>query len=243
MYRRTGSTASPRLLESLALVLSCPFAASPAAGQDPTPATPEQEQQALLDELDEVVVSGAQPVKTTQQLINWLANLGGKFTVEGNVDLQGKGDPVDLKPVTGAANCVAFGLAPGIRCGIEVRWPETRDPAGGALLGGVSTFDPGMILFGIEPRGNAISHMFVDNKGVGEHALGLLFNDTLISRTACVNIPGTCERTVRITIEPDVQVIRMQIDYRRDHRAPVSFGFVLRRVPGSQADVLLGTPR
>jgi hypothetical protein len=214
------------------------------AGEVPQPPAPqttatEPEQQALLDELDEVLVSGERPVKSAQQVINWLASLAGKFTLEGNVDAEGENNHEDPRPVQGSANCIAFGLAPGVRCELRVHWPEARGPNGEAILGGVSSLDPGMILYGLEPRSNGISYMIVDNKGVGDHAVGLLFNNTLISKTACVNVPGPCQRVVRITVEPQLQVIRMQIDLERAEQEVVRFGFVMRRVPGSKADVIL----
>lgn len=243
MNGNTWKRAPLHLLASLSFLSPVSAVTSVAGETSPASTDADQEQQALLEELNEVLVSGEKPVKSTQQIINWLAELGGKFSFEGNVDLRGNADAGDLKPVTGSADCVAFGLAPGIRCELKVRWPESRGPGGESLLGGISALDPGMMLFGIEPRTNGITHMLVDSKGVGEHAVGLLFNNTLVSKTRCLNVPGVCERVVRITIEPDAQVIRMQIDLERDYRKAVRYGFVMRRVPGSRTDVLQGKPK
>ncbi len=85
--------------------------------------------------------------------------------------------------------------------------------------------------------------MLVDNKGVGDRALGLLYNNTLISKAPCVNVPGNCDRVVRTTVEPGIQVIKLQIDLEIDFRTVLSFEFVMRRVPGSTATVIKGASK
>ncbi len=217
------------------------FAAQPAADKSAPQPAREPEQQELLEELDQVVVNGERPLKDDQQVINWLASLAGEFTMEGDVDVQGKGDPDDLQPVEGSASCVAFGIAPGVRCELHVLWPETRHRDGKPILGGTSTLDPAVLLYGFDPHSSGIRSMLVDNQGTGDLAQGLIFGNTLKSKSRCLNVPGNCQRVVRTTVEPDIQVIRMQIDLEIDSKTAVRYGFVMRRVPGSKATVIKGT--
>jgi hypothetical protein len=57
------------------------------------------------------------------------------------------------------------------------------------------------------------------------------------SRSKCVGIPGNCQRTVRITAEPDLSTVRMNIDLALDQQKSVSFAFVMQRVPDSNSVV------
>jgi hypothetical protein len=109
------------------------------------------------------------------------------------------------------------------------------------LLGGVSALDPANILYGFEPDRIGIRYMLVDNKGIAEGALGyLLDEETLVSRTKCVNMPGNCERVARIIASPDLKQVEMRIDLEVELKRTVSFSFVMHRVPGSPSVVFPG---
>jgi hypothetical protein len=203
----------------------------------------EPDQTALLEELEEVIVSGQQPAKTARQLINWLASIAGKFTFEGHVDLRGRGNTEDLRPVQGSANCIAFGEAPGVKCELTLTWPGSPVPDEGLIPRAITTLNPGIILYGIDPRRNGIRYMMVGNKGDGEGAVGLLFNNTLIATSPCANDRSSCERRFRVTVEPDIQVIRMQIDTHKDHGKVLGLDIQMRRILGSKPDVFLGLPK
>jgi hypothetical protein len=189
-------------------------------------------------ELDEVIVEGRRVGEKRpswddyQQPFNFLARLVGQFIVEGSVDLRGQGNPEHLRKVAGRAHCVGFGSAPGVQCELNVQWPETRGTNGEEIPGGISTLNPAILLFGFEPALPGISHVFLDNKGVADTAVGAMTSpNTMLSRSKCVGIPGNCERRVRITAEPDLGTIRMNIELAVDEQKSVSFAFVLQRLP------------
>ncbi len=214
------------------LLCCCPaFGASPAQSQADKPGQPRDEQ------LDEVLIEGMKPTRDAQEVINWLARLVGDFTYEGHVDLHGKGNPDDQRPVQGTAKCIGFGPAPAVQCEMNVRWPETRGPGGEAILAGVSTLDPAMLLFGFEPDRIGIRYMLVDSKGIADGALGLVAGNTLASRAPCVGI-ANCQRVTRITADPDLKAIGMQIDFEVGFSKAAAFVFVMKRVPGSSAVVV-----
>ena len=84
--------------------------------------------------------------------------------------------------------------------------------------------------------------MLVDSKGIAEGALGKVVGDTLESEAPCVNVPGDCQRIVRITAAADLKVIETQVDIVVDLQRVVRFSFVQKRVPGSSAVVMPGEP-
>jgi hypothetical protein len=191
-------------------------------------------------ELSQILIEGEKPEKNAQKVIDWMARLVGEFTFEGEVDLKAKGQPQDLRPVRGTGECIGFGPAPAVRCEINVRWTPVPVENRGAVLGGVSNLNPATMLFGFEKDRTGIRHMLVDSNGIAEGALGYLVEDTLISRTPCVNIPGKCERVERITAHNDLKMIDMKIDLVIDYEPAVRYHLVMRRVPGSKAVVVSG---
>jgi hypothetical protein len=238
----------PNRLITLVLMAPALVAMAAAPSVPPAPATtagsrpPAQEQR--LDELDEVLVEGrrnrerARSWDDYQQPFDFLATLVGQFVVEGQVDLHAQGNNEDLRKVSGRANCLGFGSAPGVQCELTVRWPETSGPGGEEIPGGVSALDPAVLLFGFDPATPGISHVMLDNKGIADTAVGRMTSpNTMMSRSKCVGIPGNCERTVRITVEPDLKTIRMHVDLAIDQQKSVRFLFVMNRVPGSVAVV------
>jgi hypothetical protein len=209
-------------------------AGAPAAQAPAAESLPEQE-------LDEILVEGRKPLRKPQKVIDWMARLVGRFVVDGKVHLLGDGAPAEALAVQGRANCTGFGPAPAVHCELKIRWPETTGPSGQALLGGVSALDPANILYGFEPDRIGIRYMLVDSKGIAEGALGyLLDEETLVSRAKCVNVPGNCERVVRIIADPDLRQVEMRVDLEVELKRTVSFNFVLHRVPGSPSVVFPG---
>jgi len=214
------------------------MAADAPAARNPAP------QVQSVEELDEVLVEGRRIRKKRpswddyQQNFSFLARLVGRFVIEGNVDLHGQGNPEDLRQVAGQAHCIGFGSAPGVQCELNVRWPETRGARGEEIPGGVTTLDPAVLLLGFEPAAPGISHVLLDNRGVADTAMGKMATpNTMLSRSKCLGIPGNCERTVRITAEPDLTTVRMNIDLALDQQKLVGFAFTLQRVPDTGAVV------
>jgi hypothetical protein len=165
-----------------------------------------------LEELGEVVVSGDKPTRKLEDLIPWLRRLLGRYAFEGYVDLGGQGNPEDLLRVRGSGECVGFGVAPGVQCEIDVRWPKVTGPDGEDVIGGVSYLSPAMILYGVEPDDRGIRYLQVDNRGLAEGATGLVTGDTAAFRTPCVDMAADCQRVVRITARADSKIVDMQID-------------------------------
>lgn len=190
-------------------------------------------------EIGEVVVSGEKPTREVADLIPWLRRLLGQYTYEGYVDLGGKGSAEDRRSVRGVGICVGFGVAPGVQCEMNVRWPEVRGPDGGEVLGGISSLDPAMVLYGLEPDEIGIRYLQVDNRGLAEGATGFVIGDTATFKTPCVDIPVGCQRTTRITAKSDSEIVDMQIDTELDFQLATRFRFQMRRVGQVQS---AGTP-
>lgn len=242
----------------MALALSTPFAAL--AADEPS------EQWRLDEELGEILVEAerarpkAHSWKEYQEPFNWLARMVGTFVIDGNVDLRAQGNEEDLRKVSGRAECVGFGVAPGVQCELKIRWPETSGPDGKAIPGGVSSLTHAVMLFGSElpdpnsrsiqinlpgrtqadqaPATPGVAWILVDNRGVADNAVGRMVSaDTMQSRSRCLDIPGDCERVVRITAWPDMRLVEFRIELVIDARKAVNFTFVMHRVPGTESVV------
>lgn len=219
------------LLVAAATVPAIALAASPAGG-----AAQSQEEQ--IEELSEVTVSGEKPTRKVADLIPWLRRLLGQYTYAGYVDLGGKGEPEDRRTVKGSGYCIGFGLAPGVQCELHVSWPEMRGPDGEEVMGGVSTFTPAMILYGLEPDEIGIRYLQVDSKGLAEGGTGLVTGDTAAFRTPCADVPTGCQRVVRITAKSDSQLVDMQIDTELDYQLATRYRFQMTRIAKLQSDNL-----
>lgn len=205
-------------------------AAGIVVGAETSPAAREPGTQEDIEVLDDVVVSGEKPTRKVAELIPWLRRLLGQYTFDGFVDLGGKGDPDDRRNVRGIGTCIGFGVAPGVQCEIDVRWPETRGPNGEEIPGGVSALAPAMILYGLEPDEIGIRYLQVDNRGLAEGATGLVTGDTAAFRAPCVDQPADCQRVVRITAKPESTIIDMQIDTELNLQVALRYRFQLTRV-------------
>jgi hypothetical protein len=215
-------------------------ARSPAA----TAPEPNQRAQNREQELGEVLVEGDRATerrpgfKQYQQSFDWMARLVGRFVVEGSVDLHAQGRSEDLRKVSGRADCVGFGSAPGVQCELKVRWPGSTGPNGEAIPGGASHLNPAAILYGLEPAKSAISFILLDSRGIAETAVGVMVSaDTMQARSKCGAIAGNCERIMRVSAAPDLKTVDMDMEFRIDEKKAVSFKFVLNRVPGAPSVV------
>jgi hypothetical protein len=199
-------------------------------------------QNGTLEELEEVVVTGARVKTKTKDLQEWLKLLVGKYTYDGYIDLCGKDNAEDQRPVTGRANCIAQSSTANVQCTVNVRWPETRGEHGDPVLGGVSSLVPAFVIYALEnryiPEENVarLALMFtqVDSKGVAEWAAGTLVGDTFISKESCVGIPGDCHKITRITAKPNSNEISMRIDVDIDNQRVLRQEFLLHREPNSR---------
>lgn len=190
--------------------------------------------------LDEVLVEGRRveprprTFKELQKPFDWLARLVGEFDIDGSVDLRAQSRSGDLRNVSGRADCVGFGVGPGVQCDLRVRWQETKGPDGEDIPGGVSTLNPAVLLLGFEPVLPGVSYILVDNRGNADIAVGEMATvDTMVSRSRCVAIAGDCEQVMQITAGPDLESVEMKIDLRIKGETAVRFSFALHRVPGT----------
>jgi hypothetical protein len=203
-------------------------------------ATQEPPAQEKLEELGEVLVEGLRSqakrptFKQYQQPFSFLARLVGEFVIEGQVDVRGQGRSLDFRKVSGRAECVGFGSAPGVQCELKARWPAARGPNGEEIPGGISALNPAVMLLGFDPVLPGISWILVDSKGNADTAVGKMATpDTMQSRSKCVGIAGNCERVAQITAWPDLKTVDMKIDLVVDEQTAVGFTFVMHRVPGT----------
>lgn len=195
------------------------------------------------DELNEVIVSAEKPTRKPSELITWIRRLLGEYTVDGKADLGGRGKPEERWTVTGKTTCVGFGVAPGVQCELNVRWPPIPGPHGAEVLSAVSDLNPAMILYGMEPDDLGIRYLQVNSKGLAEGAVGYIIGDTATFKTACVNAPPGCQRVIRITSESESKIVDMQIDTEINLQLAARFNFRLRRVGEPQADMAKDPPK
>jgi hypothetical protein len=232
-------TAIRGLILVLALMLSGPVLAAGFTCAPPA----ESDRKSTLDELEDVVITGKQVETDTKDLQAWLRLLVGKYTYEGYVDLCGKGNARDQRPVTGKSECIASGSTPNVHCTVNVRWPAARGENGAPVRGGVSNLLPASVIYTLENRHipemqlNRWGLMFalVDNRGIQEWASGTLVGDTFTSREPCVDMPGNCLKVTRITARPDSNEMSMLVDIRIDDQRVLRQTFLLHRESGIPA--------
>lgn len=215
-----------------ALLLVCTMRVLQAGAAEPGLTT----QDAPPRELGEVVVSGEKSTKRVTDMIPWLRRLAGQYTLEGYIDLGGAGRPEDQRNVRGGGTCVGFGVAPGVQCEIQVRWPEVRDASGKPVLNGVSTLAPAMLLFGIEAEAGGIQFMQVDNRGLAEGATGFVTGDAATFRARCMEVPEGCQRTTRITAVQDSRMVEVQVDTELDFLLATRLSIQMIRTGGGTAE-------
>jgi hypothetical protein len=220
------------LLLSIAGQAASPATAQPSATPPGSAAARKRD-----DELSEVVISAEKPTRKPSDLIAWIRRLLGQYTIDGKVDLGGKGNPNERWTAVGTGTCIGFGVAPGVQCEMNVKWPAIPGPHGPEVLSGVSDLTPAMTLYAMEPDDIGIRYLQVNNKGLAEGATGFIINDTAEFKTPCVNAPPGCQRVVRITVASDSKVINMEIDTELNYELAARFNFKLRRVAEPQADM------
>jgi hypothetical protein len=230
-----------------ALLVPAFLACGPAGAQAPAPKSantqaiqPRAERQAAAanEELNEVTISAEKPTRKVGELIPFLRRILGQYTVDGKVDLGGQGKPEERWTAVGTGSCVGFGLAPGVQCELNVKWPQIPGPNGEAVMSGIFGMEPMMILYGLEPDELGIRYLQVNNKGLAEGATGYMINDTVTFKTPCVNTPPGCQRVTRVTAPSESKVVDFQIDTEIDFKVAARFNFKLRRVANAQAELV-----
>lgn len=206
-----------RLILLLALLLPAPVFAAGAACAPPPPRAQEQSD---LQELEEIVVVAKEDESYLRDLRAWLKRLVGEYSYEGYVDICGNGNPVDLRPVTGRADCIAISSAPTIQCTVDMRWPVAVQQNGQAAPGSEYNLVAAHVIYSVENRYLpeqqmnrwGLMSMQVDSKGTAEWASGALIGDSFVSKEPCVGMPGDCRKSMRITAERNSELVTMLID-------------------------------
>lgn len=220
----------------IAVSLQLPLLAWAASPSTPPAATKKD------DELAEVKITAEKPTRTPSELIAWIRRLLGQYTIDGKVDLGGKGNPNERWTAVGTGTCIGFGVAPGVQCEMNVKWPAVPGPHPPEVLSGVSDLTPAMTLYAMEPDDIGIRYLQVNNKGLAEGATGFIINDTAEFKTPCVNAPPGCQRIVRIIAESESKVVNMEIITELNYEVAARFNFRLRRVAEPQADLKTSKP-
>jgi hypothetical protein len=246
-------TTLPRVLRRMIIVLvllvPVPVLAAGFTCAGPT----DSGKKGMLDDPKEVVVRVGDATLSGKDMQAWLRLLVGQYTYDGYVDLCGKGNTKDQRPVTGKADCIASGSTPNIHCRVNVNWPPATKENGAPVLGGVSNLAPAEFVFSIEtPRppdfvgkaanGWGLVLVQLDNSGNAEWASGVLVGNTFIARDLCVDIPGDCHKTTRVTVKPDSNEISMLVDIDINSQRVLHQSFLLHRKPKArQGELSTGT--
>jgi hypothetical protein len=188
-----------------------------------------------VEELSEVIVTGEKPVNSVKDLIPWIRRLLGRYTLQGYVDVGGKGDPADRRTVRGIGLCVGFGVAPGVQCEMHVVGPQSAADAGQSVPESVAALAPAMILYGVEPDDLGIRYLQVDNRGLAEGATGDVIGNTATFRTRCADVAEGCERVTRITAVSESKVVDVQVDTEIHSQLAARLRFQMTRVGEVQA--------
>lgn len=181
-------------------------------------------------ELEPVLVEGQRPIREREILLDWLARLPGTFEVSGTVHLHRPGNERTVD-ANGRAVCVGLQAewAPAIVCDLDVRWPPLGD--GGTVLNGVAAFGPASMAFGYSfDRERSIDHLLVDGQGKAEGAPGnLMTPDTLVSRSRCLNVTGSCERVVRVTVPSNLEHVKLEVDIEVGQQKVMTQTLIMKR--------------
>lgn len=226
MKTRAGSVVMAAWLLLPALL---PGTIATAAAPATRPPQPEQE-------LDEVIVSGnrIKPERNMRTILEWLVRLVGQYRYEGFVEPRPGGVARERLPVRGFGDCIRFGIAPGVQCSVAIAWPEARGDDGEELVGGASTLNPAMILYGLDPDRRGIHFLQVDQRGIADGGVGYLLGDVLTTTAPCEGIPGNCQRITKIDAAPDGKLIQMQVDILREGVRVARFHFEMTRIEQQQ---------
>lgn len=193
------------------------------------------------------------PVTAVDEMGAWLMRLADQFHVDG------LGTALAVEPfgVNGKADCAPVGVGPGIHCIFNIRWvdqfeivydPELGPPGVYNIPGGVSNFNPSMMLIGLEPTRQGLRFLWVDNKGLPEGGTATIAGNRATLRAPCVNAPtlflamnpertfegrrpDTCERIIRIDARPGSTVVHMAFEIEINGLQAAESQLTLRR-PG-----------
>lgn len=192
-------------------------------------------------------------VAQLEQLDTWLRRLAGRFDFSGEIsgesestcdqagrefNRQHSGDsslgcrggsiPPPPVKISGNADCVGISSGAGVHCVIQLDWqvPVPRYGYGYSPAYRASWFNPGIILYGIDPNALGIRFLQVSQRSIAESALGVLEDNTVTFK-----LPGRySSRKVQVIAPPNTDTLEMRVteDFGE---AAAFYRFVLKRVP------------
>ncbi len=191
------------------------------------------------EEMEEILVKGTRikVIRNAQTVLNWLPKLLGKFDVVGELDVRGRGAAQDLRKVVGNSECIGLRVGPAVHCELHPPWPQASANSEAAPRG-IPSLNPAMMLFRFETERFRIAYSLVDGRGVTEGTAGFLRTaDTLEASRPCADIPGNCERLMRITTNLAEHTVEMAIDTEIDAQKVSGLSFVMHLRPESVAPI------
>jgi hypothetical protein len=223
------------LILTLTSMLSCPVLAAGFTCAQPASTVADSPKASQLDQLEDVVVDGSRPTSRTRDLGAWLKRMEGQYRYEDHVDLCGRGNAADQRPVTGDADCFGLYVDSGDRfprslyCVVRVRWTRVLGENGIPVMGGDPDLLPAVLVYGVNSGLPGIQLMQIDSHGLATQALGTLTGDTLTTKGSC-GTGTSCQKVARITARSDSTDIAMLIDFEIGSRRALRQAFLLHRV-------------
>ena len=169
----------------------------------------------------------------------WLADLVGRFRLDGQVERRGSvpieveggnptyGDTVLTGDISGVADCDAVGAGPGIHCIINAAWPIV-EPLGAIQATSrpeplpeserFRVMRPAVVMLGLNPDSAEILGSMVDDESIAHTWAGRLESDTLTARRTndCLSLldldvpPPPCFQPLEILSGPDGVITMVQ---------------------------------
>jgi len=225
-------------LTACGLMFTCAAANAQARGPSAVKATVE---------LDEAEVAAARAAQL-EQLDTWLRRLAGRFVFSGEItndaestcdrgrrDFErqhfngslgcgGGSKPAPTVTIEGNGDCVGVSSGAGVHCVIQLDWIPPDPPYTPYIR--ASWFNPGIVLYGIDPNALGIRYLQVSDRSIAETALGVLEDDTVTFK-----LQGRySRRTVRIIAPPDADTMEMRV-IENFGDSTAFYRFVLTRAP------------
>jgi hypothetical protein len=153
------------------------------------------------EDLDEVTVTGDQPLGNRDDIINWLLRLAGGFRSEGTVEIGSA-----IYPVQGMMACISVGTGPGMNCALRLDVPGIE-----------ASMHPGVFIVAVDLETPRVRYASVDDTGVAVGTTGELRGATATFRTPCkASLASTCASTTRITAVRRSDIVRLRVETRID---------------------------
>ncbi len=165
------------------------------------------------------------------ELESFLQRLVGKFRYSGTAKLFYGSTDKGLcegglcyinRQVEGSGECLSIGTGAGVRCILNVPWPNFDYPTSTPKTSASSEqyakwpgpfLDDARIFFGLDADRIALRLLLVDSHSVAFYAQGSLKDDRATLTTDCVP-PRRCKRIFSIRAKPDSKILELSLELR-----------------------------